>query len=258
MEKQAATAFSACIMPRVKMFSNRQNEGTTTPYCEVVNYLLGTCAVDDVIAGADTKSMRLTYPWTKDLIEYAKLHWAKAVRCHELYGEYVLKSNIFRGPEGCIRQSVQSFWNSSKCATVRDLAIQAASPTNVQNSLQVWGRTCNRYNPKIAVVTNETRRPRRYTSILMQRRQASSIEHHTHWKFNKGHARSQTTGMARAWETHHLITQTLQHPLILSNVVNYAWHAHQAHTYACYSTKQQETSKSVIGGSTWRLVYQGT
>lgn len=56
MEKKATTALSSRIALDAKLLHKPHEEGTITPYCEVVNYLLKTYATNDIIMETDKKS----------------------------------------------------------------------------------------------------------------------------------------------------------------------------------------------------------
>lgn len=133
MKKQTITTLSSKIALRSRSQRNRQNEEPLTPYCEVVNYLLEAYVTDDVIAKTDAEIMGLSQQLNKTLIEYAKLLWAKALRCNPVYDKYVLKGDLIEGLQHSIHQSLHLLQSSSKHATVQDLTRHVASLYNLEN-----------------------------------------------------------------------------------------------------------------------------
>lgn len=77
-----------------------QKEGTVTSYCEAVEYLLGTYAMDDVLTETDAGMMGFTQPSSKSPTEYAEALWNKMPRCDKVYDKYEFKGTFYRGNIG--------------------------------------------------------------------------------------------------------------------------------------------------------------
>lgn len=69
-------------------------EGTVTPYCESVNYLLEWYAMNDTVAETDAYMMPCTQVWNKLRKEFADSLCNKSLQCQRVYDEYVLKGII--------------------------------------------------------------------------------------------------------------------------------------------------------------------
>lgn len=108
-----------------------------------MNYLLEAYTTGDVIAETDTKIIRSTQTPNSTPIKYDELLWAKALRCNRVYNGYILKGNLIKELQDYIRQNTRSFWNSSKHATVQNLARHVISLANLQNGLRLGKETRN-------------------------------------------------------------------------------------------------------------------
>lgn len=89
---KAAVAHRLCA----KEDQNSQKEGKLTIYCQVVNYLLATYAIEDMIAEAEAEIMSFKQPEYVSVVRYLEVLWEKALRCDLVYGEEFLKGFFCR------------------------------------------------------------------------------------------------------------------------------------------------------------------
>lgn len=79
---------------RIALLSNVHKRGkkrTLTSYHEIMNYLLGTYATDEVIAEMDTEVLLITQPSDTSLMEYEGARWKNLLSSDFVYDEYVVK-----------------------------------------------------------------------------------------------------------------------------------------------------------------------
>lgn len=79
MKKPAGAALNACTC--LSSSSCERQEGKLTPYCKIVNYLLATHAIEDIIAEADMSLMNFKQPDSQGAVEYIQALWTKDISC---------------------------------------------------------------------------------------------------------------------------------------------------------------------------------
>lgn len=109
-----------------------KKEGTLTTYCDVASFLLETYSTDIGIAEIDAEILRSTHPSNMTSTEYTEALWKKALPCHCVYDEYMLKGMFIEGLIWSIRRTMWSYWSSEKDASIHDLARHLVSLTNLQ------------------------------------------------------------------------------------------------------------------------------
>lgn len=122
MKKKSSAARAAHLSLKSKSLHSR-----LVSYIHVVNHLLKTYAFENIMAGADTKTVRSTNPTNMSSLQYPEALWRKTFPCPQVYNKYVLKYTFLEGLPSSIRHSMHSFWTSSKHATSVNLAYKVRS-----------------------------------------------------------------------------------------------------------------------------------
>lgn len=104
-----------------------------TSYFEVVKYLLGTYATDDVIAKIGAKILHFTQLSNMTPTEYVEMLSNKALRCDRVYDEYFFKEKFLEGLHGDSPYSMRSKWSLKKNATDYDLERHVTSLINLEH-----------------------------------------------------------------------------------------------------------------------------
>lgn len=131
IKKSTGAFLNGCtgLKPRKK----RHQDGGITTYCEVVNYLLSTKAIDDFIAKAVAEMTTSRQPLNMNSMEYSQFLWRKRLTRGSVYDDSGLKGTFIEAVHGSIRHSMPANWGSHKTSTLQEFArtprpMKASSP----------------------------------------------------------------------------------------------------------------------------------
>lgn len=110
--------------------------------------------------------MRFLQATSKAQILYAELLWAKALRCNQVYNEYLQKSNFFRGLEECIGKSMRLSWASNNRTKVQPGA-RGGTTDNLAEWFMFKRRDSKSVKHRNAMRTDKAKQPRLYTTTPM-------------------------------------------------------------------------------------------
>lgn len=111
-------------------------------HSEVIQYLLKTCATDNIIAEMDDEALRSKRLTIMESPENTKELCNNALCTEPLYDGCVLTGITIEGLHESIRHNMQVFWIPSKSATVQDQVRHVTSLTNLQHGLQSTKNLC--------------------------------------------------------------------------------------------------------------------
>lgn len=118
--------------------------------------LLETFEMDDIIAQADTETLRRTHSTKMSPLQYADSLWMKTLHCSQLHNKNVLKGTFVEGLPSSILHGMSWLWSSNKPAVLQKLTHRAASLKNLLERAGVdtlsSGQSSENGNKSISVV----------------------------------------------------------------------------------------------------------
>lgn len=115
--------------------NDTHREGTLTAYCQAVNYLLGTCAGNNIIARSDTYIMKYKQPENISAAWHSESLWEKALRCGWVYDESSLKGLSIEKLLHSIRIYMRNHCCTNKRTIIPNLALYVTCLFKLSKSL---------------------------------------------------------------------------------------------------------------------------
>lgn len=89
--------------------NSHQQEGKLTTYGKVVNYLLETYTIDDVIAKDEAEITSFKQPAGRTAVRFSEVLCEKELRCGRVYDESRLIRIFTEGLHSCIRYCLRAY-----------------------------------------------------------------------------------------------------------------------------------------------------
>lgn len=138
MKKTAAAALTVRLSLKSRSLHARIKEGMLISYVQVINHLLKTYAMKDIIAKAGWEIFRFNQPPSMSPFQFADIQSKNTLHCPQVFDEYVLEGMLLLSLLYSIRHTLRWPLSSNEHAAFQKLYTKPHSSRSCRRPTAVW------------------------------------------------------------------------------------------------------------------------